>query len=113
MREIMQNICQITFISFQEAYDKRDYIKEKYANLDVESKEIYKWYYYHQLCLMTSKKMGLKDYLWLYIVGKDNVNDKLQEEYNKFNKKVCKIKEKNAKTEAHENNLTIFDILGI
>ena len=30
MKEIMENIGEITFTSFQEAYDMRDLIKEKY-----------------------------------------------------------------------------------
>ena len=113
MREIMENIGTISFTSFQEAYDKRDFIKEQYSKLNLDAKEVYKWYFYHQLCLMTNKKMCLKDCLWSYIVGKDNIEEKLCEEYGKFNKKVTKMKEKYAQNSAPQENLSFFDILAL
>lgn len=113
MKEIMENIGEISFTSFQEAYDNKDFIKEKYKKLNVEAKEVYKWYYYHQLCLMTNKKMGLKDCLWSYIVGLDNIEEKMNEEYNKFYKKVSKMKEKYEKNPIEQENRTFFEILSL
>jgi len=109
----MENIGTITFTSFQEAYDKKDEIKEKYAKLNLDAKEVYKWYFYHQLCLMTNKKMCLKDCLWSYIVGKDNIEEKLEEEYGKFYKKVTKMKEKYEKNPIEQENKTFFEILSL
>ena len=113
MKEIMENIGEISFISFQDAYDMKDKIREKYSKLNSDAKEVYKWYYYHQLCLMTNKKMCLKDCLWSYIVGKDNIQAKLTEEYNKFNKIIDKRKKKYENEPINHENLTFFDILAL
>ena len=113
MRDIMENIGTIAFTSFQEAYDKKDEIKEKYAKLNLDAKEVYKWYFYHQLCLMTNKKMCLKDCLWSYIVGKDNIEEKLEEEYNKFAKIVQKRKEKYENNPVNHEDLSFFEILSL
>lgn len=112
MKEIMEKIGKISFVSFEEAYTNKDKLKKVYATFDSDTKEVYKWYFYHQLCLMTSKKMGLKDYLWLYIVGKENITEKLEEEYKKFAKKIAKMQEKNKKNPAKEENINFFEILG-
>ena len=113
MKEIMENIGEITFTSFQEAYDKKEFIKKRYSSLNIEAKEVYKWYYYKQLCLMYNKKMSLKDCLWSYIVGQDNIEEKLTEEYNKFFKKVSKMKEKYEKNPIQQENRTFFEILSL
>lgn len=113
MKEIMENIGEMRFTSFQEAYDMRDLIKEKYAKLSLDAKEVYKWYYSYQLCFMTNKKMCLKDCLWSYIVGKDNIEKKLTEEYNKFAKIVQKRKEKYEKKPIEQENRTFFEILSL
>lgn len=67
MKEIMWNIRNIRFVSFDEVYDNRDEFRKEVLMLDSDSLEIYKWYYYHQLCLMTSKKAYLKELLWEYL----------------------------------------------
>lgn len=111
MKEIMEKIGIISFVSFDEIYNKRDFARKTYATFDQDTKEVYKWYYYHQLCLMTNKKMPLKDYLWLYIAGRDNIKKELKKEYTKFYKKREKIISKEGKYIDNEKNLTIFDLL--
>lgn len=113
MKEIMENIGEIRFTSFQEAYDMKDKIREKYAELSLDAKEVYKWYYSYQLCFMTNKKMCLKDYLWSYIVGHDNIDKKLKEEYNKFSKIIKSRKEKYEKKPIENQTLNFFDILAL
>lgn len=113
MKEIIEKIKEISFASFQEIYDMRDKARKIYASFDSETKEIYKWYYYHQLCLMTNKKMCLKDCLWLYIVGKENINKKLNEEYIKFNKKVNKRKLKYDKNPLSNDFFKVSDLFNL
>lgn len=114
MKEIMEKIGQISFESFEEIYNMRDKAREFYKNFDDETKEIYKWYYYHQLCIMKcSKKEPLKDYLWSYIVEKDNIKAKLKKEYDKFYKKTQKIKEKEAKNPSEGENINLYELFGL
>lgn len=113
MKDFMDKIKEISFTSFQEIYDMKSKAKKIYASFDSETKEIYKWYYYHQLCLMTNKKMCLKDCLWLYIVGKDNILKKLEEEYDKFNLKVTKMKNKYDKNPLNSECFSISDIFNL
>ena len=110
MKEIMEKIGKISFVSFDEIYDMKDYAREVYNTFDQDTKEVYKWYYYHQLCMMTNKKMVLKDDLWLYIVGKDNIKRELKKEYEKFNKKRAKIKETEQNQDIIEGQYSIFDV---
>jgi len=110
MREIMIKIGKISFSSFDEIYEKKDKAREMYKNFDQDTKEVYKWYYYHQLCIMKcSKKEPLKDYLWLYIAGVNNLSV-LKKEYNKFYKKNKKIREREAKEPIQEEQIDLFDI---
>lgn len=67
MKEIMWNIRNIRFVSFDEIYENKDYFRQQVLMLDTDTLEIYKWYYYHQLCLMTSKRAYLKELLWEYL----------------------------------------------
>lgn len=111
MKEIMEKIGQISFTSFDEIYKMRDKARENYKNFDSETREVYKWYYYHQLCIMKScKKEPLKDYLWSYIVGKDNIKLKLKKEYDKFYKKKQKIKEKESKNSEENENIDLYEL---
>lgn len=111
MKEIMGKIGEISFISFDEIYEMRAKARKLYQKFDYDTKEIYKWYYYHQLCIMKScKKEPLKDYLWLYISGREDMEEVLTKEYDKFSKKRQNIRineEKPIKCE----NISIFEIL--
>ena len=90
MKEIMENIGVISFTSVDEIYNMKDKAREVYANLSMDAKEVYKWYFYKQLCLLSTRKSNLKDYMWLYICGKP-IENKLEEEYEKFCNKRAKI----------------------
>ena len=91
MKEIMENIGIISFVSVDEIYNMKDKAREIYADLSMDAKEVYKWYYYHQLCILSTRKSKLKDYMWLYICGKPIDGNKLEEEYEKFCNKRSKI----------------------
>lgn len=63
----MWNIRNIRFVSFDEVYENKDEFRKEVLMLDDDTLEIYKWYFYHQLCLMTSKRAYLKELLWEYL----------------------------------------------
>lgn len=64
MREFLEKIQDIRFTEVDEFYDRKDEIKEKYQELDDGTKEIYKWYFYFQFCLL---KNPLKEMFWTYL----------------------------------------------
>ena len=64
MTEFLDRIKDIRFTEVDEFYKRKDEIKEKYQELDNETKEIYKWYFYFQLCLL---KNPLKEMLWTFL----------------------------------------------
>lgn len=64
MTEFLERIKDIRFTEVDEFYKRKDEIKEKYQELDNETKEIYKWYFYFQLCLL---KNPLKEMLWTFL----------------------------------------------
>lgn len=64
MTEFLERIKDIRFTEVDEFYRRKDEIKEKYQELDRETKEIYKWYFYFQFCLL---KNPLKEMLWTYL----------------------------------------------
>ena len=83
MKEIMEKIGLITFITIDEVYENRQKFRDIFLRLDQEAQEIYKWYFYHQLCLLSQKQYELKDLMWLYLCG-ENVELDLHHEYRKY-----------------------------
>ena len=64
MTQFLERMKDIRFTEVDEFYKRKDEIKEKYQELDNETKEIYKWYFYFQLCLL---KNPLKEMLWTFL----------------------------------------------
>ena len=90
INEFMNEIKDIRFKSVDDFMEKRHYIRENVEKLDKDTKEIYKWYFYHQLCLLGQKQFELKDLMWLYAVG-ENVEFDLLLHYRLFCQKRSKI----------------------
>lgn len=94
MTEFLERIKDIRFTEVDEFYKRKDEIKEKYQELDNETKEIYKWYFYFQLCLL---KNPLKEMLWTFL----NMNcdiyfiAEMSNEYRLFCRKRNKMYESN------------------
>ena len=94
MTEFLEKIKDIRFTEVDEFYKRKDEIKEKYQELDNETKEIYKWYFYFQLCLL---KNPLKEMLWTFL----NMNcdiyfiAEMSNEYRLFCRKRNKMYESN------------------
>ena len=91
MNEFMIKIVDMQFVNADDLYVKKAIIKEKYKQLNYEEKEMYKWYFFYQLCIL---KNPLKTLFWNYINSKSDKTKKLNEEYIKF----CEIRDKRAKT---------------
>lgn len=83
MEEFLELIEDIRFTEVDEFYRKKDYIKIKYQELDKSTKEVYKWYFYFQFCLL---KNPLKELLWNYLNQEQNMflSVELDNQYNLF-----------------------------
>lgn len=91
MDKFLELISDIQFTTVDEFYEKREYIKQKYNKLDVGSKEIYKWYFYFQFCLL---KNPLKEMLWTYLNHEEYIfEEQMKIQYNIFcsKRKIQKI----------------------
>lgn len=86
-KNFMLRINNMRFISTEEAFMKIKYIRQEYLTLSNEYKELYKWYFFYQLCLL---KNPLKSLMWDYITGRDNYEE-LKKEYIVY----CEKKERN------------------
>lgn len=90
MTEFLEQIKDIRFTEVDEFYKRKEEIREKYQELDDGIKEIYKWYFYFQFCLL---KNPLKEMFWTYL----NINcdiyfmADMSHEYRLFCKKRNKI----------------------
>jgi hypothetical protein len=90
INSFMLEIKEIRFDGVDEFMEKKEFIKEKFKSLNSEVKEIYRWYFYHQLCLLTQKQYLLKYLMWLYTTGEDVLSD-LMLQYRLFCEKRNKI----------------------
>ena len=64
----MLKIDHITFENIDDLYSRRNNIRNDYASLNFNEKQIYKWYFFYQLCLL---KNPLKKIAWEYVNGAD------------------------------------------
>lgn len=72
MEQFLEEISDIRFVDVDELFVKKTFIRKKYNEKDFSTKEVYKWYFYFQLCLI---KNPLKQLLWSYINGENNITD--------------------------------------
>ena len=90
MEEFYQSVQELMFIDVDDLYKKKMQIREKYEELDYPTKQIYKWFFYYQLCLLRNP---LKRLLWDFISGSNELSMQLDlpNEYKKFCEKRKKI----------------------
>lgn len=83
MNEFYKSVQEIMFKDVDDLYSRKMEIREKYALLDYPTKQIYKWFFYYQLCLL---KNPLKRLLWDFINGSKELSMQLElpHEYKKF-----------------------------
>ena len=101
----MEKIEEIRFGNIDECYKRKEEIRGKYQELDRESKEIYKWYYFYQLSLI--KRVELKRLLWYYINNSEEENKEirieLSNEYKKLKEDRIRMKEKRERYRIAQN----------
>ena len=64
MKEDLEKIELMRFTTIIEFYDNIDVFREKFNELSQKGKEIYKWYFFYELCMI---KNPLKEMLWDYL----------------------------------------------
>lgn len=76
--KLLEPINDMLFLTPNDLYNKIDDIKQRYYELDKDYKNIYKWFFFYQLCLLKDTKDNpVKSNLWSYINGvisKDTLN---------------------------------------
>lgn len=90
VKEFMNEIRDIRFKNVDEFMAKREFIRENTIKLNNDFKEMYKWYFYHQLCLLSQKFFEFKDLMWMYTIG-EPVEFELTHQYRLFCDKRNKI----------------------
>ena len=70
MDEFLELIEDMRFTEVDDFFKRKEYIKYKYQELDKSTKEVYKWYFYFQFCLL---KNPLKELLWNYLNGEEDL----------------------------------------
>lgn len=90
MSEFYDSVQGLMFKDVDDLYARKMEIREKYASLDYPTKQIYKWFFYYQLCLLRNP---LKRLLWDFINGSKELSTQLElpNEYRKFCEKRNKI----------------------
>lgn len=64
MKDDLETIEMIKFTTPDEFYENKEEIKEIYKTLSKKGKEIYKWYFFYELCML---KNPLKEMFWEYL----------------------------------------------
>lgn len=80
IKDFMEEIRDMRFIGIDDLFVKKNDVRCKFKELSDEYKELYKWYFFYQLCLL---KNPLKSNMWNYVIGENNVIV-LDEAYNSF-----------------------------
>ena len=90
MNEFYASVKGLTFKNVDDLFARKMEIREKYAELDYPTKQIYKWFFYYQLCLLRNP---LKRLLWDFINGSEDLKIlwELSKEYRNFCNKRNRI----------------------
>lgn len=90
MKEFYDSVEGLMFKDVDDLYSRKIEIREKYATLDYPTKQIYKWFFYYQLCLIRNP---LKRVLWDFINGSNELSTQfeLSLEYRKFCQRRSKM----------------------
>jgi len=91
MKEFLERIEKARFTTTREVYERRKEIREVVKTFDIDTIELYKCYFFTQLCVL---KNPLKEKLWEFIIL-ENVSpfteSKLNTLYRQYEIKCKKI----------------------
>jgi len=79
MNEYLQKINGIRFEGIDDLYIKKGFIKSEFKKMSIECKELYKLYFFYQLCIC---KYKIKSVFWDYIINLEENDDELFEIVN-------------------------------
>ena len=85
LKEFRNKIEDMTFYYVDDFYVNKEKIRDKYETLPNDEKQIYKWYFFYQLCFVKAK---IKSIFWDYVNGKAN-DVEVEKEYEAY----CKRRE--------------------
>lgn len=109
MKEILEKMKEARFTTTDELYSKKDEIREVVQKYDNDTLEIYKWYFFYQLCLL---KNPLKELLWNYLI-KDKISiiekANLNIEYQKYKERCRQILQYQKKKDEENNKKEEID----
>ena len=94
-RVFMYEISNCRFMNVDDLFVRKESIRKEFAMFEQSTKEIYKWYFFYQLCLV---KNPLKSAIWEYICGKNNSKE-VEQEYAIF----CERRDRLANLTKQEN----------
>ena len=106
MENELKKIELMRFVTPLDFYNNRRFIKKKYNELSEKGKEIYKWYFFYELCMI---KNPLKEMLWDYL--------NLEEEYidvyfvSNLSREMSNFKRRKPTYEEQEEIDNLFDWL--
>jgi hypothetical protein len=109
MKEILEKMKEARFTTTDELYSKKDEIREVVQKYDNDTLEIYKWYFFYQLCLL---KNPLKELLWNYLIkDKISIMEKanLSIEYQKYKERCRQILQYQKKKDEENNKKEEID----
>lgn len=87
----MEDIQECRFLNIDDFYVKREHIKKYYNTLDDATKEVYKWYFFYQICII---KDPLRSLAWEYVNGY-SIEPFLIQAYDEFCEKRNKLINRN------------------
>ena len=90
MEEFYERVKEAMFQDVDDLYIRRKDIRREYMLLDYPTKQIYKWFFYYQLCMLRNP---LKRLFWDFLneINDSITQEELKEEYKKFCVKRNKI----------------------
>lgn len=109
MEEILERIKKARFITTDEVYANREEIRKVVQLYDLDTLEVYKWYFFFQLCLL---KNPLKSMLWDYLVKEhitldDELN--LAKEYRNYKERCQKILKYQSKNKEESEEVAVVE----
>lgn len=91
MEEIVQSLNDMSFDTFEDLYERRKEIREKFKKKDENVKRLYKWYFFYQLCCMD---YDFKSAMWDYMYEIEGSEPKVTHQYRIVKNKKEKYHQK-------------------
>ncbi len=88
----MDDIKECRFLNIDDFYRRRKHIRKYYSTLDETTKEVYKWYFFYQICII---KEPLRTLAWEYTNNYRDVDEFLIQAYDDFCEKRNKLINRN------------------